>query len=223
MGMRRPQAVIFDLDGTLFKTETLSLPAYHRTFDQLRREGLFSGATPPEERFLHSLGMLLPEIWSNVLPDAPNDVRVRANELLLDYQMQFLRAGYGELYPGVLATLENLHRRGYKLCVASNGVEEYVKGVIHATGLSPLFTVLYSAGEFQTASKVELVRLLLQRYPFASAWMCGDRLSDVEAGLQNGLPVVGCTYGGFHAKDELQQANMMISSFAELLDYLPQE
>ncbi|UUZ80601.1 hypothetical protein LJK88_38035 [Paenibacillus sp. P26] len=37
-----PEAMIFDLDGTLFQTET-PLPAYHATFDRLRAEGLYEG------------------------------------------------------------------------------------------------------------------------------------------------------------------------------------
>lgn len=223
MGMRQPQALIFDLDGTLFKTETLSLPAYHRTFDQLRVEGLFSGDTPPESRFLSGLGLLLPELWKNVLPDASKETRLRADSLLLRYQMKLLREGYGELYPGVAHTLQVLYQRGYKLYVASNGLEKYVKEVIRATGLSAFFTALYSAGEFQTPSKAELVRLLMGNHQLESAWMCGDRLSDVEAGRLNGLYVVGCNYAGFHVDEELNQANIVISSFLDLLNCLPQE
>ncbi len=52
----KPEAMIFDLDGTLFQTETLLLPAYYATFDQLRKEGLFQGETPPEKHILGALG-----------------------------------------------------------------------------------------------------------------------------------------------------------------------
>lgn len=221
MRMNQPQALIFDLDGTLFKSETLSLPAYHRMFDQLRAEGLFSGPTPPESRFLSSLGLLLSEIWKNVLPDASEETRLRADSLLLSYQMQLLREGYGELYSGVAKTLQVLCQRGYKLYVASNGLEKYVKEVIRATGLSSFFTALYSAGEFQTQSKVELVRLLMESHQLEFAWMCGDRLSDVEAGRANGLYVVGCNYAGFHVDGELNRANIVISSFPDVLNCLP--
>lgn len=217
---QKPEALLFDLDGTLFRTETLSLPAYHSVFDELRKEGLWSGDTPPEERFLQSLGLLLEEIWKRVMPSSPVDARRRANELLLKFQTELLADGMGDLYSGVEDTLRELHRRGYRLFVASNGLEAYVKGVMEAKGLAPLFTALYSAGEFQTKSKVDLVGLLLQRFAVKSAWMCGDRSSDVEAGIKNGLKVVGCDYAGFQQSGELDDADLVIRRFDELLNYL---
>lgn len=212
-----PEAIIFDVDGTLFKTETSILPAYHATFEQLRQEGLYSGETPPDERILGSLGMLLEQIWEKVMPGASQEMRNRADELLLYYQVEGLKKGEGELYPGVQSTLEQLHQKGVRLFTASNGLEGYVKNVIKYKGLSSLFEGLYSAGEFKTRSKVDLVRLLLERYQISSAWMVGDRSSDVEAGKENGLTVIGCNYAGFSNEGELEGSDTVISSFAELL------
>jgi phosphoglycolate phosphatase len=216
-----PEAMLFDLDGTLFRTETLLLAAYDKAFDQLRLEGLHSGPTPPEERILGSLGMLLEQIWQRVMPEASMETRRRADVLLLQYQMAGLEQGDGVLYEGVEATLKELHSRGIRLFVASNGIEEYVRSVIEARGLGSLFEGLYSAGEFKTKSKVDLVKLLLKRYDIKSAWMVGDRSSDVEAGLKNGLTVVGCDYAGFRNKGELEGSHIRIQNFSELLDYLP--
>jgi phosphoglycolate phosphatase len=212
----QPEAMIFDLDGTLFKTETSIIPAYHAAFEQLRQEGLFSGETPPDERILGSLGMLLEQIWENVMPEASQETRSRADELLLHYQVEGLKKGIGELYPEVESTLKELHQRGIRLFTASNGLETYVKKVIEYKGLSSLFEGLYTAGEFNTRSKVDLVRLLLERYRIGSAWMIGDRSSDVEAGKENGLTVIGCNYGGFSKPDELEGSNVIITSFSEL-------
>ncbi len=64
--LHKPQAMMFDMDGTLFETETVLLPAYHRTFEQLRSEGLYEGETPSESIILGSLGMLLEDIWARV-------------------------------------------------------------------------------------------------------------------------------------------------------------
>ncbi len=214
----RPEAMIFDLDGTLFKTETLLLPAYEAAFEQMRREGTYKGETPPEERILGSLGLLLEHIWENVLPGSQPDVRKRADELLLHYQLEGLAEGKGELYSGVESTLQALRRNGVRLFVASNGLEPYVKGVIQAKGLAPLFEGLYSAGEYKTRSKADLVRLLLDRHSVRTAWMVGDRSSDVEAGRANDLPVIGCDYAGFRKPGELDRADRIIVSFPELLD-----
>lgn len=216
---RKYEALLFDLDGTLFRTETLALAAYHATFDQMRAEGVYEFPTPPEKVFLGSLGLLLEEIWRRVIPDATDVARHRANELLLYHEDRLLDEGFGEMYDGVEATLRELHRRGYKLFVASNGLEGYVKGVIRKKGLTDVFTGLYSAGEYQTATKAELVSLLLRHHNVSSACMCGDRKNDVEAGKKNGLFVVGCDYAGFHDDGELQDADLVIHAFPELLNH----
>lgn len=215
-----PEAMLFDLDGTLFQTETLLLPAYEAAFAEMRREGIYSGDTPPAERILSSLGMLLEHIWERVLPDAPHDVRRRADELLLKHQTEMLQQGIGTLYPGVEETLTALRERGVKLFVASNGLEVYVREVVARLGVGHLFTDLYSAGEYNTRSKVDLVRLLLDKHGISTAWMVGDRSSDVEAGVHNGLPVVGCKYAEFGKPGELEGAAMIITSFPQLLEWV---
>lgn len=216
--LKRPEAMIFDMDGTLFKTETLLIPAYHRTFDQLRNEGLFEGPTPPEERILSSLGMLLADIWERVMPESSEEARLRADDLLLENELKGLQEGGTELYPQVEETLAKLREAGVKLFVASNGLEEYVQGVSAAHGLTELFTELYSAGGRQTSTKVELVELLLKEHAISSAWMVGDRSSDVEAGKGNGQTVIGCQYAGFGADEELKGSDVLIHNFDELLE-----
>ncbi|MCS7463635.1 HAD-IA family hydrolase [Paenibacillus doosanensis] len=221
--LQKPEAMLFDLDGTLFQTETLLLPAYHATFDQLRAEGSYTGETPPESEILGGLGMLLEHIWQRVMPGVDEQVHRRADVLLLDHQVQGLERGEGRMYDEVEATLKALRDRGIRLFVASNGLEPYVKGVIEHKGLSPLFEGLYSAGEFRTRSKVDLVRMLLETYGVQSAWMVGDRSSDVEAGRENGLAVIGCDYAGFRKEGELDGADVRIGRFSELLELLPKE
>lgn len=216
----RPEALIFDMDGTLFQTETNAVPAYESAFAKLRGEGVIAGGEPRVKELLGSLGMLLPDIWKRVLPDEPEAVRARMDEVFLEEELRLLAQGVGSLYPGVAETLRLLKDAGYRLFVASNGLERYVKGVAQYTGIAPLFEGLYSAGEYRTSSKVELVRLLLQRHGVGSAWMVGDRSSDVEAGRANGLKVIGCDYASFgvSADDELRGADVRIRSFRELAD-----
>lgn len=217
---KRPDAMFFDLDGTLFQTETLLLPAYYATFDVLREKGLYVGETPPDERILGALGMLLEHIWERVMPEASLETRRAADELLLKFQMEGLQEGHGDLYDGVAETLQTLHDQGIRLFVASNGLEDYVKHVVEAKGISHLFEDLYSAGKYRTRSKVDLVKIALDTHGIQSAWMVGDRSSDVEAGLKNNLTVAACDYAGFREAGELEGAHIRIRSFAELLQYV---
>lgn len=216
----QPDAMVFDLDGTLFRTETLLETVHRRLFATLREEGLYTQPAPPPERLYGSLGMLLEDIWKRVMPDSSPAARARANELLLQYELEELAAGRGQLYEGVPETLRELKRRGVRLFVASNGLGPYVRSVVESKGIGDLFAGLYSAGEHGTASKADLVRLLMEEHGVSDAWMVGDRSSDVEAGRRNGLFVVGCDYAGFARGGELDGADVVIRRFAGLLDLL---
>ena len=97
-----------------------------------------------------------------------------------------------------------------------------MKGIAKARGIMPLFEGIYSAGEHGTASKVDLVRLLLEQHNIQDAWMVGDRSSDVEAGKENGQTVIGCQYAGFGGKQELKGSDVIIQSFSQLLKHYDQ-
>ncbi|WNS46410.1 HAD family hydrolase [Paenibacillus sp. MMS20-IR301] len=215
--LNKPEAIVFDMDGTLFQTESLLLPAYHKMFDILREEGLHAGPTPPEELILGSLGMLLAQIWKNVMPEASEEVHRRADDLLLQLEIEGLEAGGTILYPKVAETLAALHSRGVRLFVASNGLADYIHSIVVVHELKDLFEGLYSAGGQGTATKTELLRLLLDNHNISSAWMVGDRSSDVEAGKGNGQTVIGCAYAGFGRQDELKGSDVIISAFDELI------
>jgi len=140
--LSKPEAIVFDMDGTLFQTESLLIPAYHKMFDKLREEGLFEGPTPPEKLILESLGMLLAQIWKNVMPDSDEAVHRRADDLLLQYEIEGLEAGGTLLYPQVVETLTALKERGVRLFVASNGLEEYIHSIVVVHELAPNISFL---------------------------------------------------------------------------------
>jgi phosphoglycolate phosphatase-like HAD superfamily hydrolase len=215
--LSKPEAMLFDLDGTLFQSETILVPAYERTFEKLQEMGLHVGEVPPVERMLACLGMMLDAIWDRIWPGMPEQTKRVADDIFMKYQLEALEGGLGRLYPGVAETLQALHDAGVRLFVASNGQEKYVDRVVDRLGLGDLFEDLYSAGKYQTASKVDLVRMLLDRYEVKTAWMVGDRSSDVEAGLANELVVIGCAYATFGAPAELDGSTVIIRTFDELL------
>ncbi|MFD0962252.1 HAD family hydrolase [Paenibacillus chungangensis] len=216
----QPDAAIFDMDGTLFETDTLLIPVHERVFRTLREEGLYSEETPSVDILLGCLGMLLEDIWRQVMPSSTEEARKRADELLLQYELEGLAAGEGSLYPHVEQTLRVLKARGVKLFIASNGLEHYVKGIAEHRGIASLFDGIYSAGEYGTRSKVDLVARLLEDHGLQSShvWMVGDRSSDVEAGKRNGLVSIGCAYARYGEGSELCDADRLIHDFRQLVD-----
>ncbi len=135
---------------------------------------------------------------------------------MLEIELDLIRNGIGQLYPDVKEVLTKLKEHGHSLFVASNGLEEYIAAIVDFFELNNLFVDLYSAGRFNTESKNDLVRLLMQMYQVETGFMVGDRHSDVEAGKVNGLKVIGCQFG-FSDGKELIDADARISTFQELI------
>ncbi len=214
--MTEKKLIAFDLDGTIFETEELAVTSVQETMEKLKQEGLYSRPKPEREECLSVLGMISEEIWDLLLPGSDREVQKRADQLLEAIEKEYLKRGLGNLYPGVKETLEKLKGQGWEFLIASNGGEGYVKSVIEVHGLNPLFAGVYSAGEYQTKEKGDLVRISRKRFPGLQA-MVGDRKSDIEAGQANNLITVGCLYG-YGDPRELREADYKIDSFPKIID-----
>lgn len=217
--------IIFDLDGTLFQTEKVAVPAFQETFRRLKEAGEFQGDIPGEEKIYSVFGLTHQELWQVLLPDAPPILKEKADRYMLQNELELFRQGKGAIYPGVRETLVKLHEKGYSLFVASNGAGDYVRTALETEGLTFLFKGIYTAGEYQTEDKSDLVRILKKDHGITNGFMVGDRSSDMKAGKENRLFTVGCRYTGFpqFGKDhELDQADAVIHSFKELLQVIEQ-
>ena len=216
----KDHAFIFDMDGTLFQTETLAIPAFYRTFDRLVEQGLYSGTFPTEEQIQSSFGMTTKELWIHLLPDANEEVRKQADQWMLEEELHLLQQGKGALYPGVTSVLHQLNEVGWPLFIASNGMGAYVRRIVEVHGLRSLFKGIYTAGDYQTDAKENLVKILMTEHHITGGYMVGDRSSDVRAGKKNGLTVIGCKYADFPQfgqEMELKEADVIIESFLDLL------
>ncbi|WP_047154521.1 HAD family hydrolase [Aneurinibacillus tyrosinisolvens] len=217
-----PFAIFFDMDGTLLQTENIALPAVRDTFEQLKREGTIQGEIPSDKEIINVFGMTTEELWNKLLPDGSEETKHKANGVMLDFNIKRLRQKQGRLYPEVIQTLKSLREKGIPLFVVSNGMEEYIQAVCENANLLPLFTDLYSAGRFHTATKNDLVALLLKDYQIERAVMVGDRHSDVEAGRVNGLFTIACDFG--FAKDgELDGADERIRRFSSIIPIIEKQ
>jgi phosphoglycolate phosphatase len=208
-------AIIFDMDGTLFQTEKILVPALHKTFAQLRKEDKWEGETPVEQ-YLQILGVTLKEVWRQLLPNAIEGTREQADQLFLGYLVEEIKNGNGKLYPQVKESIQMINQIGIPMFVASNGLEHYIRAICEYYELGTYFVDQYSAGRFNCSSKSILVQMLIEKYGIKEAVMVGDRLSDIEAGKQNGLWTIGCHFG-FANEKELMDADYLIKSFQEII------
>lgn len=208
--------IIFDLDGTLFNCKELTNQTFPLTLKKLESRhpnGIEIKYYPKYEQFL---GTVTSDIFSQLLPNAGEDLIEEAEQILIDVEMELIPRS-GKLYHGVEKTLKYLNESGFPLFIASNGSKEYVQKVVEVFSLRKYFSGLYSAGEQETKSKIDLVKLLLSSHSFeGNGVMVGDRHSDIEAGAMNHLTTVGCQYG-FGDDEEIKLADVKIQSLNELI------
>jgi phosphoglycolate phosphatase len=215
------RVIFFDLDGTLYQTERIAVPAMQQTFDWLHRENVSSQPTPTPAEIKSMFGLTGREFWLRLLPDADADVRQLADEQLLKYELALIKQGKGRFYPGVVKGLQRLKAAGWQLCIVSNGLSDYIHGVLDSAELRTLFMEIYALGDQPGVSKTEAVRQCIEQYAIQQGVMVGDRASDVVAGRANQLLTLGCRYDSFPAfadEGELAGADAVLTEFAELFE-----
>jgi phosphoglycolate phosphatase len=200
--------LIFDLDGTLYRTES----SFVRTM-----RGVYSGHRLPYPGDGAILGMV-GETFATFLDWLAGQGFGAERDELQDEigraEMEAIRS-HGELYSGVPETLGELRRRGCLLALCTNGDRRYVDAVLGRGRILSLFERL-STLEIGGRSKSERVGDLIREFQSPRPIMVGDRYHDVEAARANGCRMVGALYG--YARDgELETADATIASFAELL------
>lgn len=209
--MTTPALLIFDLDGTLYRTESSFLPTMRRVFEQ------YGIGSPSDKEIMGRVG----EPFSAFLDWAieyglPTD-RDALARTIANAEYASIRER-GELFPGVLETLRALRERGHPVAICTNGDQQYTGVILGKFGLRKLFDEIRTH-EDAKQSKTEMISELRARWPDRPAVVIGDRYHDVEAGKANGCVVVGTAYG-YGVPGELKDADHCITGLADLIDII---
>lgn len=208
------RSLIFDMDGTLFQTETILELALDDAFTQLGAEDQWDSETPIQ-MYRDIMGVPLEEVWKTLLPDHSNDVRERINEYFQKKLIDHIYNGKGALYPHVQDVLHNLKKQNYELYIASNGLTDYLNAIVDYYQLDQWITETFSIERIQTLHKSDLVKEIGKKYKLTKTAVIGDRLSDIRAAKDNGFIAIGCNFD-FAQENELAEADFVINHFLEL-------
>lgn len=198
--------LIFDLDGTLFRTDTVSIPAVQSA---LRAAGF---SPPAEETIIDFFGRPLQDFrdWAyRTYPGMTEQVLDSVDE----WELQLVRER-GQLYPGVHEALTALRASVAHLAVCSNGPGPYVRQVVASHGLTPYFDAVRWPSDGDTG-KPGMVADLLARFAGRPAAVIGDRWDDIAAAHENGILAIGSAYG-FGGPKEIAGADAVAASPGEL-------
>ena len=203
--MQKTKLVIFDLDGTLFRTETVDIDAFNGAF----RQNGFAERTA--EEILSMIGVPLEGICTGLLRTNDRHVinKIKSDVIKLE---DILIEEKGELYPGVIDFLKRLKQAGFTLCICSNGNEEYVLKIAEKFRLPDYFGTIW----FEKAgiTKSNAVGILKEKYQADKFIMVGDRSSDINAATDNGGVSIGALYG--FSVEEAGQADYKAENIAEV-------
>ncbi|MED0970526.1 HAD family hydrolase [Bacillus paramycoides] len=214
------QALIFDMDGTLFQTDKILELSLDDTFNHLRSLQLWDAETPID-KYREIMGVPLPKVWEALLPHHTNEVRKQTDAYFLERLIENIKSGKGALYTNVKEVFSFIKENNCSIYIASNGLTEYLQAIVSYYHLDQWVTETFSIEQIQSLNKGDLVKNILKKYDIKEAAVVGDRLSDINAAKDNGLIAIGCNFD-FAQEDELAHADIVIDDLMELKGILPE-
>lgn len=209
MSSRVADAIIFDLDGTLWDTSSACATGWNNvlrrnqiSFREIHANDVRSVAGQPHAECIRQVFQGIPDKLIQILTQETSEEDSR-----------MVRERGGELYPGVKSGL-NLLAAQYPLYIVSNCQKGYIETFFEYTELSSLFKDFECWGN-TGLEKAENLQNLIQRNRLLSPVYVGDTQGDSLAARQSAIPFVHAKYG-FGKCDDFDLA---VNSFAELLKH----
>lgn len=195
--LSRVRALLWDIDGTLYSSESIIHQTYQAGFIEYQRRFGRPEHIPNLPEIMAQIGKPVRVIFENLAPTLPREEQDQISLQILHTLVLRVGEGAGEHYNGVAEVLHTLHRRGYEYHSASNGRFPYIEAVLRRNGSYHLFRAVDVVDNRTIMDKAELVAFTLRNYGFApeEAAVIGDRASDRDAAVANGCPFVACRYG----------------------------
>lgn len=209
---RRYDLAIFDLDGTLIDSK---LDLAHSVNAARAHMGL--GPLPNELIFSY-VGNGAPMLIRRSLPDASEEECARALEFFIHYYHDH-RLDHTTLYPGVAATLHDLHAGGVTLAVLTNKPVRISNAIVEGLGIADLFVEVLGGNSFEKKKPdpVGILHLLSRTGAAPSrTLMVGDSSVDIQTAVSAGVASCGVTYGFQPETLASPKPTYVIDAFAEL-------
>ena len=182
-------AIIFDLDGTLWNTVDSCLKA--TSFVKEEHSDITRDVT--KEQIESAMGKTSDEIVNIYYGYLPREKgKEYANEAFNKNVDNLLKEG-GTLYPNTRDTIIKLSKK-YKLYIVSNCVKGYIESFLNTSGLKDYFSDYESYGN-TLLSKGDNIKLVIERNNLKNPIYVGDTKGDMEASNYAGIPFVYAAYG----------------------------
>jgi len=217
----KPQAVLFDLDGTLADTAPDLAFALNETLEHFGREPLAYEEIRP---VVSHGGIALIKLGFGLSPDAAEFETLRQH--LLDvYRDNLCRET--RLFPGMPEVLDALESEDVAWGVVTNKPAWLTDPLVEALGIDSRTPAIVSGDTCERRKPypdpIHHACTLLER-PAEDCWYVGDAGRDMQAGRAAGCLNIGATFGYIHPDDPVEDwdSDVDITSPLELVELIRQ-
>ncbi|WP_175419837.1 HAD family hydrolase [Marinitoga sp. 1154] len=201
--------IVFDLDGTLVKTENIALPAIRNVLKDLGYNYKIN-----KKEILKYIGYTIDDIFEGLLKTKDKNIINKAIRLLDLYEIDIIKKENIEtiFFDGVFEVLETLKKDNHKLFILSNCNIKYMTALLEK-GLNKYIDSPHCAEMYDWAEKDYVLNLISNGNK--NFIMVGDRHKDIEAAKENGFISIGCAYG--FGDEEVKNADYIVHNIKEIL------
>lgn len=194
--------LVFDVDGTIFNSESILLHAYTKAIDEYNSSYSGSITIPPRAAIINQLGNPGRVVFKTLFPNLDIKEYKTIGALVRFNLIALINQGKGNLYNGVIESFRLLKKRGLQFRLASNGSREYIEAVFNFYKLADLFGELITLDSKDLIDKGDILIAYKNAMNIAPAEivMIGDRLSDLLAAEKCGCRFIRFANG--HGTDE---------------------
>lgn len=198
--------IIFDLDGTLYRTHETCLPPLH---DICKKNNIT--LTSDHERFL--LSTTVTALLDRVVPNMTQEQREQFAYDLKWQEIEIVQER-GRLFDNVENLLSSLAADGIPMAICGMGSKEYIEAVLIRCHIKHYFKYIYH--RVDGLSKSQVIKNLLKERNLQpdECMMVGDSLTDITAAKENGLPFIGVSYG--YGSNDITEADVIADDVLRL-------
>jgi phosphoglycolate phosphatase len=222
MTLRKPEVVLFDLDGTLIDTAPDLASSIDTTLQQL---GLPARG---EEKVRGWIGSGIEGVLKRALT---NDLNAQPDAELFNTAIEMFKEIYfdnvsqhSRIYPGVKEALNYLEKNNFSIGCVTNKGGRFTDKLLKEIGLYDNFGIIVSGDTLPVKKPDPLPILHAAEYFSATAsetLMIGDSVTDVNAARAAGCQIL-CVPYGYNKGQDVHELNpdWVVETLAELCDLI---
>ncbi|MFX0067531.1 MAG: HAD family hydrolase [Promethearchaeota archaeon] len=221
--MRKFKAVIFDLDGTLVWFRIDYMSARKKALDRLREHNIDAELLSATEPIFTTLGRVFDYLRKKGAKEGElKRIRQAVDQAIEQYELE--GAKMTSLIPGVIGTLEELKRRGFKLGIFTLNRDLTTSYVLKKTNIREFFDVIVTRDDVdEPKPSIEHLGKAIELLGIApeKTIVIGDHPVDFQAANSIGVLTIGVETS-MKTAEELKKggADYTIRGVSELTDFL---